>query len=49
VQQPLICCLTAYNEEQYKTKAREAGMDASLVKPLFKVAAQQLLIKAGLD
>ena len=46
--QPLICCLTAYTEDQYKIAAKEAGMDLVLIKPIFKTSAQMILSKCGL-
>ena len=48
VKQPLICCLTAYNEKSYKDAAKKSGMDCLLVKPIFKASAHKILIKAGL-
>ena len=35
-QQPLICCLSAYNEQEFKDKAFDSGMDLFLIKPIFK-------------
>lgn len=38
-----ICCLTAYAEKQYQVAAREAGMNYTFVKPIFKTQALKLL------
>ena len=46
--QPIICCLTAYSEQQYKDSAIRSGMDCILVKPIFKASAHKILLKAGL-
>ena len=34
LEQPYICCCTAYTEESFKNKAFEAGMDDFLTKPV---------------
>ena len=43
-----VCCLTAYAEDQYKIAAKEAGMDHTFVKPIFKTQAIKLLKMADM-
>lgn len=35
-QQPFICCLSAYSEQEFKDIAFGSGMDLFLTKPIFK-------------
>ena len=48
VDQPYICCVTAYSEAHYKRSAKEAGMNKLMVKPLQYKQISQLLRKAKL-
>ena len=36
VKMPYICCVTAYQEEKFAIQALSAGMDAVVIKPIFK-------------
>lgn len=42
-ERPYICFMTAYNEKGYKKRARQAGSDYFLVKPIFRARLQKLL------
>ena len=46
--QPIICFVTAYQEDQKQKAAQEAGVDLYLVKPVFKNHLHKVLIKAKL-
>ena len=46
VDQPYICCVTAYSETHYRRHAKEAGMNKLMVKPLQGKQIKQLLRKA---
>ena len=46
--QPVICCLSAYSEEEFQKKSIESGMDMFLAKPIFKKHINQLLTKTNL-
>ena len=46
IDQPYICCVTAYSEAHYKRSAKEAGMNKLMVKPLLNKQIKQLLQKA---
>ena len=45
---PYICLITAYGEEKFHQKALDAGMNTTMVKPIFKNQIQKLLHSAGL-
>lgn len=47
VEQPYICCMTAYTEKSFKKAALEAGMNDFVVKPIFKNQMTHLLKKSG--
>ena len=40
LKQPFICVLTAYNDENTRKVAEEAGCDKFFVKPVFKTQLQ---------
>ena len=46
---PYICCMTAYNTMNFKKEALAAGMDAVMIKPIFKEQLRELLLKSGFD
>ena len=48
IKMPFICCVTAYQQPNFKTKALANGMDSLVHKPVFKDQLQQVLIKAGI-
>ena len=48
LKQPFVCCLTSYNNNNFKIEAYEVGMDAFLTKPIFKSGIKRLLVKSGL-
>ena len=49
LQQPFICCMTAYTETQFKDVALRAGMNSYLVKPVFRQQLQGLLRQISLE
>ena len=48
IEQPYICCCSAYLEESFKTKAFEAGMNDYMDKPIVNERLQELLSRLGL-
>ena len=38
---PRICCVTAYKDEAFKTRALGVGMDEFMTKPIFKNQMQE--------
>ena len=48
VQQPYICCCTAYEEISFEKRAYEAGMKGFLIKPVNHKQLMQALTQAGL-
>ena len=46
VEQPFICCLTANDDEGLNDTAKEAGIDAFYVKPIFADTAGEILQQA---
>ena len=49
VEQPYICCVTAYSEAHYNRSAIEAGMNGFMVKPLKSKQIRQLIRKAKVE
>ena len=48
LQQPYICCCTAYTDPSYGKRAIEAGMDSVMTKPIKSNELRQLLIEQNL-
>lgn len=46
--QPRISCVTAYNQKEFKARAREVGMDDFLLKPLEASEMEAQLRKSGI-
>ena len=47
-EQPHICCVTSYNQKEFKIRSKEVGMDDFLLKPLEKLEIEVQLRKAGI-
>ena len=45
---PFICCLTAYQEDEYMDAALKSGMNQLLVKPTNSKAIKAILVQAGI-
>ena len=48
MEQPYICCCTAYTDPSYGKIAIEAGMDSVMTKPITSNELKQLLIEQNL-
>ena len=46
---PLICCLTASEDDERHSELISGGMDKILVKPIAKEALLQILISSGIN